>query len=95
MVLFALKMKFKYILILIVIASFAAIIYGFSLKSIDELLANKFIGSGTAGLFLIAMPLFLYKESKGKKMKDYMLTKENIEKMQKKESQNGKSNDST
>ncbi|MEO0901817.1 MAG: hypothetical protein AAFY00_07240, partial [Bacteroidota bacterium] len=34
------------------------------------------------GLFLVAMPLFLIKESKGKKMKDYMLNKENIEKMQ-------------
>lgn len=81
-------MKFKYIIVLIVIASFVAIIYGFSLKPNDEFLANKFIGSGTVGLFLIAMPLFLYKESRGKKMKDYMLTKENIEKMQKKERQN-------
>lgn len=81
-------MKFKYSIVIIVIASFAAIIYGFSLKSTSEFLAHRFIGSGTVGLFLIAMPLFLYKESKGKKMKDYMLTKENIEKMQKKESQN-------
>ncbi|MFD2587257.1 hypothetical protein ACFSQJ_09970 [Croceitalea marina] len=80
-------MKFKHLIVLIVIASFTAIIYGFTIKSQDTLLANKFIGSGTVGLFLIAMPLFLYKESKGKKMKDYMLTKENIEKMQKKERQ--------
>jgi cyanate permease len=81
-------MKFKHVIVLIVIASFASILYGFSLKSDNEFLANRFIGSGTVGLFLIAMPLFLYKESKGKRMKDYMLTKENIEKMQKKESQN-------
>jgi hypothetical protein len=27
------------------------------------------------------MPLFLFKESKGKKVKDYMLTEENILKM--------------
>ena len=82
-------MKFKHLIILIVIASFAAIIYGFNLKDSNEFLGHRFIGSGTVGLFLIAMPLFLYKESKkGKKMKDYMLTKENIEKMQKKESQN-------
>ena len=81
-------MKFKHIIVLIVLASFGAIIYGFSIKSSDAFLANKFIGSGTVGLFLIAMPLFLYKESRGKKMKDYMLTKENIEKMQKKERQN-------
>ncbi|GMN10252.1 hypothetical protein MTsPCn9_13330 [Croceitalea sp. MTPC9] len=81
-------MKFKHIIVLIVIASFASIIYGFTIKQNDELLGNKFIGSGTVGLFLIAMPLFLLKESKGKKMKDYMLTKENIEKMQSKERQN-------
>lgn len=81
-------MKFKHIIVLIVLASFAVIIYGFSLKSTNEFLANRYIGTGTVGLFLIAMPLFLYKESRGKKMKDYMLTKENIEKMQKKERQN-------
>jgi len=45
-------------------------------------LANKFIGSGVLGLFLVAMPLFLYRESKGKDFKDYMLTDENVRKMQ-------------
>ena len=81
-------MKFKYIIVLIVFASFGAIIYGFTIKAENLFLAHRFIGSGTVGLFLIAMPLFLFKESKGKKMKDYMLTKENIEKMQSKERQN-------
>lgn len=79
-------MKLKHLIILILIASFGAIIYGFTLKDTSEFIANRFIGFGTAGLFLVAMPLFLYKESKkGKQMKDYMLTKENIEKMNKKE----------
>lgn len=79
-------MKFTHIILLILIASFGSIIFGFSLKSENEPRAHKFIGFGTAGLFLVAMPLFLYKESKkGKQMKDYMLTKENIEKMQRKE----------
>ncbi len=78
-------MKFKYFIVLIVLASFAAIIYGFSIKKDDEALGHKYIGLGTVGLFLVAMPLFLIKESKGKKMKDYMLTKENIKKMQEKE----------
>ncbi|RNC92112.1 MAG: hypothetical protein ED555_03115 [Allomuricauda sp.] len=73
--------KFKHIIVLIVLASFSAIIYGFHLKSSSDAGADKFIGFGTIGLFLVAMPLFLIKESKGKKMKDYMLTKENIEKM--------------
>lgn len=78
----------KHLIVLIVVASFASIIYGFSMKSEDNGTANKFIGSGTVGLFLVAMPLFLYKESKGKKMKDYMLNEENIMKMRKKEQKN-------
>ena len=84
------KFKTKYLIVLIVILSFASIIYGFKIKPTDEILGNKFIGGGTVGLFLVAMPLFLIKESKGKKMKDYMLNKENIEKMQAKEAQNKK-----
>lgn len=78
-------MKFKHFIVLIVLGSFAAIIYGFSIKKDHEAIAHKYIGLGTVGLFLVAMPLFLIKESKGKKMKDYMLTKENIKKMQEKE----------
>lgn len=72
----------RYLILFIVIISFGLIIYGFSLEDNQEALANKYIGSGTVGLFLIAMPLFLYKESKGKDFKDYMLTDENVRKMQ-------------
>jgi hypothetical protein len=71
----------KYIISLIVLASFGAILYGFSIQEEELSLAHKYIGFGTAGLFLLAMPLFLYKESKGKKMNDYMLTEKNIRKM--------------
>ncbi|NJB71690.1 hypothetical protein GGR42_002152 [Saonia flava] len=78
-------MKLKYFILLIVLASFGAIGYGFSIQEETEALSHKFIGFGTVGLFLVAMPLFLFKESKGKKMKDYMLTEENIRRMQKKE----------
>ncbi|RTE55508.1 hypothetical protein EHW67_02790 [Arenibacter aquaticus] len=72
----------KYIISLILIASIISIIYGFSIKEEDLILANKCIGFGTVGIFLLAMPLFLIKVSKGKKMKDYMLNEENIRKMQ-------------
>lgn len=72
----------KYIILLVVIASFAAIGYGYSLDVTEEASASKYIGGGTLSLFFIAMPLFLYKESKGKKMNDYMLTEENVQKMQ-------------
>jgi len=71
----------KYIIGLIVLVSVIAIIYGFSIQEEEMALANKYIGFGTAGLFLVAMPLFLYKASKGKKMNDYMLTEKNIRKM--------------
>lgn len=75
-------MKLKYFIVAVVLASFAAIIYGFTLDDTQEDLANKYIGSGTLGLFLIAMPLFLYKESKSRDFKNYMLTDENVRKMQ-------------
>ncbi|MBD0850390.1 hypothetical protein [Maribacter arenosus] len=71
----------KYVILLIVLASFGSIIYGFSVHEEQVALGNKCIGFGTAGLFLLAMPLFLYKASSGKKMKDYMLTEDNIRKM--------------
>lgn len=76
------RIKTKHIIVVIVLASSAAIVYGFSIQDQNTVLANKCIGFGTVGLFLIAMPMFLFKESKGKKMKDYMLTDENIKKMQ-------------
>ncbi|NNK76867.1 MAG: hypothetical protein HKP42_12495, partial [Maribacter sp.] len=49
----------KYIISLIVIASLGAILYGFSIQEEELSLAHKYIGFGTAGLFLVAMPLFL------------------------------------
>lgn len=76
------RIKLKHIILLIVLASLGAIIYGFSLEEEQSQIANKYIGFGTVGLFLIAMPLFLVKESKTRKVKDYMLTEENIRKMQ-------------
>lgn len=72
----------KYLITLIVLASFGCIIYGFNMDDSKQATAHKFIGGGTVGLFLVAMPLFLIKESRGKKMNDYMLTEENIRKMQ-------------
>ncbi|QXP51304.1 hypothetical protein H0I25_00845 [Cellulophaga sp. HaHa_2_95] len=75
-------MKLKYFITLVLLASLASIIYGFTIKETQVAFAHKCIGLGTVGIFLVAMPLFLIKESKGKKVKDYMLTEENILKMQ-------------
>ena len=78
----------KYLITTIVLISIGLIIYGFNLEEGQADTANKFIGSGTLGLFLLAMPLFLIKESKGKKFNDYMLTDENVRKMQGKKPRN-------
>lgn len=82
------RFKFKYLTILVVLSSLASIVYGFLVMEDNPLLANKCIGFGTVGLFLLAMPMFLIRESRGKKVKDYMLTEENIRKMQGKEPKN-------
>jgi len=72
----------KYLVVALVFISAGLIIYGFNLEPEQADTANKFIGSGVITLFFIAMPLFLYKESKGRNFKDYMLTDENVRKMQ-------------
>ncbi|WP_373516886.1 hypothetical protein [Pricia sp.] len=82
----------KYLIILILFASLASIIYGFSIQPEQLELSHKYIGFGTVGLFLVAMPLFLFHYSRGKKMKDYMLNEENILKMRGKEKEKDRKN---
>lgn len=77
----------KYIILIIFLTSLGSIIYGFTLPETDTELADKFKGFGTAGLFLVAMPLFIFTAAKGKNIKDYMLTDENIRKMRKKDTE--------
>ncbi|MTE26909.1 hypothetical protein [Winogradskyella ouciana] len=60
------------------ISSITSIICGFIL---DVDYSQKLIGFGVIGLFLIVFPLFSYYRWKGKNAKDYMLTKENLDKM--------------
>lgn len=72
----------RYFIIFIVLLSIGLIIYGYSMDEDQIELSHKFIGLGVVGLFLVAMPLFLIKESKGKNFKDYMLTDESVRKMQ-------------
>ncbi|HIP49772.1 MAG TPA: hypothetical protein EYG92_12515 [Lutibacter sp.] len=54
---------------------------GFYLLSNDHRLGNFIVGIGVLLFTLILMPLFLYHRYKGKKLKDYILTKEKIDKM--------------
>ena len=71
----------KYLLYII----FAVIVccggLGFYLQNLGNPLAERFIGGGIAGLFFIWMPLFIYHRWKNRSIQDYMLTKENIEQM--------------
>lgn len=75
------QQKIRYLILVIVLASLGSIIYGFTLLEDAPVSGNKCIGFGVVGIFLLAMPIFLVFESRGKKMKDYMLTDENIRKM--------------
>jgi hypothetical protein len=75
------RRNLRYLTLIIVLASLGSILYGFTLMEEDPVTGNKCIGFGVVGIFLLAMPLFLVSESRGKKMKDYMLTDENIRKM--------------
>ncbi len=43
--------------------------------------SEKLIGFGVVILFFIVFPLFSYYRWKNKELKDYMLTKENLDKM--------------
>lgn len=68
----------KYLIIILFIASFGSIITGFV---IETNYAQKLIGFGVMGLFFIVFPLFSYYRWKDKDIKDYMITKENLDKM--------------
>jgi len=69
----------KIILWILFIASVGSIVTGFVLQPHEW--SEKLIGSGTVGLFIFVIPLFSYYRWKDKNIKDYMLTKENIDKM--------------
>ena len=72
----------KYLISILTIAVFTSIILGLIL---ELEYSQKLIGFGVAGLFLIVFPLFSYHRWKGKDPKDYMLTKENLDKMRENE----------
>ena len=75
----------KKIITILFILCFSSIFLGYFL----ELPYNeKLIGFGVCGLFFLAFPLFAYVHWKDKNVKDYMLTKENLDKMRNREENN-------
>lgn len=72
----------KYIIWFFFIASFASIICGYAL---DVSYSQKLIGYGVLGFFFIVIPLFSWYSWKDKNPRDYMITKENLDKMRERE----------
>lgn len=68
----------KYLIIFFLIISLGSIIAGYFIHA-DY--SEKLIGLGVVGLFLVVFPLFTYYRWKNKNLKDYMITKESLEKM--------------
>ncbi|MDG3583209.1 hypothetical protein [Galbibacter pacificus] len=54
----------------------------------NDLMGDRIIGISVIATAFILMPLFLISRSKGKKISDYMLTKENLDKMNEKKEEN-------
>ena len=72
----------KYVIAFFFIVSLGSIIIGF----VMELpYSEKLIGGGTVSLFFIVFPLFSWYRWKDKNVKDYLLTKENLDKMRDRE----------
>jgi hypothetical protein len=71
----------KYFLYIIFILIVASVSLGLYIQRSGNPLAEKLIGGGIAGLFFVWMPLFIYHRWKNRSIQDYMLTKENIEQM--------------
>jgi len=73
----------KYLIGILTFLVFASILTGYFL---DNEYSQKLIGFGVLGLFFVVFPLFSWYRWKDKKVEDYMLTKENIQKMRDRES---------
>ncbi len=72
----------KYFLSILLIVVVVAICIGFYVKPQDEATGHLIIGTSIVVGFFILMPMFIYHRWKDKNVKDYMLTKESIERMQ-------------
>ncbi len=72
----------KYLILILFLAALGSILTGYFL---ENEWSQKLIGFGVVGLFFIVFPLFSYYRWKGKDVKDYMLTKENLDKMRERE----------
>lgn len=68
----------KLITFILLILSLGSILAGYLL---ELNYSEKLIGFGVVGLFIFVFPLFSYYRWKDRNVKDYMITKESLEKM--------------
>ena len=71
----------KYLIILLFFVSLIGGSIGFYIKPEDSATGDLLIGLSIVLGFFVVMPLFIYHRWKNRSVKDYMLTKESIEKM--------------
>ena len=72
----------RYFLSILLISVIVGFCVGFYIKPQNEATGHLIIGASTVAGFFVLMPLFIYHRWKDKNVKDYMLTKESIERMQ-------------
>ncbi len=72
----------KYIIRFLFITIVILVSVGYYFKNTgDHTTGDKLVGVGILATSFILMPIFIYHRWKNKKVKDYMLTEENIRKM--------------
>ena len=72
----------KYILKILFIGVIALVSIGYYFKNTgDHITGDKLVGIGILTASFVLMPIFIYHRWKNKKVKDYMLTEENLNKM--------------
>jgi len=71
----------KYLIILLFFISLIGGSIGFYIKAEDPENGHLFIGLSIVLGFFVVMPLFIYHRWNKRSVKDYMLTRESIEKM--------------
>jgi len=71
----------KYIFPILLLASVVGACYGFYIREADPKTGEFLIGASISLLFFITMPVFIYRRWKDRSVKEYMLTRENLEKM--------------
>lgn len=76
----------KWIVRILSVGILIAFVVGFYVRAEEKLKGDQIIGISVLATVFVLMPVFLAYSWKGKKLKDYMLTKENMDKMKDRES---------